>query len=116
MLDPQACRARVVLISHRPHVTNGAIIFAEPIGVNMKQITGPDGNQYQTSDVEVLESTERWSEYKLSDGSTVRVKQVLTQISRVEGEHDATGNPVYMIAAQPVVSVSATDESLKRKD
>lgn len=82
----------------------------------MKQITGPDGKQYETSDVEVLESTERWSEYKLSDGSTVRVKQVLTQISRIEGERDPTGNPVYMIAAQPVVSVSVSDESLKKRE
>lgn len=81
----------------------------------MKQVTGPDGNAYDTVPVEVMESTERWCEYTLSDGSVVKVKPVLTEISLVVGQQDPFGNPVYVISAQPVVAVSGRDKPVKRK-
>lgn len=80
----------------------------------MKKVTGPDGNLYDATEVDVVDSNERWSEYRLSDGSLVKVKPVLTSIVRVDGEFDPLGNPVYVIAAQPVVAVTPTDD-LKRK-
>jgi hypothetical protein len=47
---------------------------------------------------------ERWSEYKLEDGTTLRIKFVVGSIIRVSGQYDAEGNPVYMIKGN-VVSV-----------
>lgn len=81
----------------------------------MAKITGPDGKEHETTPVEVSESTERWSDYTLEDGTKVKIKPVLISIDRVVGEFDALGNPVYVVSAQPVMAVVATDDSLKRK-
>ena len=50
---------------------------------------------------------EPWASYKLSDGSTLKVRTILTAILRLEGEFDAAGNPIYTVSSQPVVQVNA---------
>lgn len=65
-------------------------------------------------DVPVDESNEKWSEYTLQDGTVLRLKQVLTEVVRTEG-YDSEGNPVYVIKAQPVLSIVAVADNLKRK-
>jgi len=67
--------------------------------------------------VEVLidDSSEKWSEYKLKDGTTIRMKQTVLEISRALNEYDPEGNPMYQIKAQPVITVIDIPEGLKRK-
>lgn len=72
----------------------------------------PFGNR----EVEAIEMTfqtggEHWNEYVLNDGSVVRLKPVVTEILRAEGEYDNEGNPVYVIKATTVVSVSASERA-----
>ena len=38
------------------------------------------------TDVEVLEAREMWSEYRLSDGTTLRIKPVMIAVTRVADE------------------------------
>lgn len=57
---------------------------------------------------------ETFSTYILHDGSSLKVKAVLTEILRVEGVYAPNGDPVYMVQAAQVMSVSAPD-SLRRK-
>jgi hypothetical protein len=37
-------------------------------------------------DVDVLEAKEVWSEYRLADGTVLRIKPVMIAVARVEGE------------------------------
>lgn len=50
---------------------------------------------------------EPWATYKLSDGSTLKVRTVLTMVLRLESEYDGAGNPVYTVSSQTVVQVNA---------
>ena len=38
-------------------------------------------------DVDVLESKEVWSEYRLADGTVLRIKPVMIMVARMDGEH-----------------------------
>lgn len=75
----------------------------------------PGGPSVDAVEVSVDESSEKWSEYKLSDGSRIRLKQVLMEVSRVDGTFDQEGNPLYVIKAQPVMAVVEVKDKLKRK-
>lgn len=54
---------------------------------------------------------EHWNEYLLNDGSVVRLKSVVTEILRVVDKYDNEGNPLYMVKAAQVVSVSPSDRA-----
>ena len=65
-------------------------------------------------EVAVAESSEKWSEYKLDDGSIVRLKQVVLEVSRVPDHYDNDGNPFYVIKAQPISAVVYVREQMKK--
>jgi hypothetical protein len=65
--------------------------------------------------VEIEKSSEPWAEYQLSDGTIFKIKIVMSEIWRLDGEFDAAGNPTYFFKAAPLTSVRAPDE-LKRKE
>jgi hypothetical protein len=56
--------------------------------------------------LEIEESTERWSEIKLSDGSILRVKPVVVSVARIDGIRDPEGNPMYWVKTTPVIAVA----------
>ena len=58
-----------------------------------------------TSEVEVLDSKERWSEYRLADGTTMRVKSVVIAIFRDENNKSADGEPVYSMKSTLITDV-----------
>jgi len=74
----------------------------------------PDGREVTAEEIPIQSSTEHWNEYLLSDGSVVRMKNVVTEALRLEGEYDPAGNPVYIVQSTNVMNVSAPDE-LRRK-
>lgn len=74
----------------------------------------PGGPLVDGVEVPVDESSEKWSEYKLEDGTTIRLKQVLMEVIRTV-QYDPEGNPVYAIKTQPVLSVVDVPDKLKRK-
>jgi hypothetical protein len=53
---------------------------------------------------------EYWNEYLADDGSVIRMKLVVAELLRVDGEYDEQGNPAYVIRSQQVLNVSAPDE------
>ncbi len=67
-----------------------------------------------TSEVEMLESKEVWSEYRLADGTTLRVKPVMIAVFRADGQHTAEGEPVYNTKSTLVMDVRAPNGSMKR--
>jgi len=57
---------------------------------------------------------EDWNEYDLEDGTTLRMKSVVSDIVRVEGQYDQENNPVYLVKASNLVVVTSPD-TLKKK-
>ena len=66
------------------------------------------GRQVQASAVEVNQSSERWNEYFLEDGTVLKMKLVLKKVYKIDNEFDAEGNPVYVMQSTNVTTVSAS--------
>lgn len=58
-----------------------------------------------TSEVEVVEAKEAWSEYRLTDGTVLRVKPIMIAISRVDDGDATNGEPVYNMKSTLVTDV-----------
>ena len=65
------------------------------------------GREVQATPIDVSQSTEKWNEYLLEDGSVLKMKLVLKKVLKVDGEVDPEGNPVYVMQSTNVTSVSA---------
>ena len=65
--------------------------------------------------IEVNEATERWNEYQLSDGTVIRLKVVVVEVSRIEGEYDADGNPSYIMKSGNIMTVNSPDNLRKQE-
>ncbi len=73
------------------------------------------GRMVEASEVPITESNERFSDYKLEDGSVLRVKTVVTSFLRCDGQWDADGNPFYFMKSVPIVTVVSAPAELRRK-
>lgn len=58
-----------------------------------------------STDVEVLSAKEAWSEYWLADGTVLRVKPIMIDVSRVAEAQTADGDPVYNMRSTLVTDV-----------
>ena len=63
-----------------------------------------------TSEVEVVETREVWSEYRLTDGTVLRVKPIMIAISRIEDARGAEGEPVYTMKSTLITDVRAAPQ------
>jgi hypothetical protein len=77
-------------------------------------VTLPDNRQAQGIEIDVDVANERWSEFKLTDGTVFRCKVNIVSVVRVENEYDAAGTPVYQINAAPAVAFIEVPEHLKK--
>lgn len=77
------------------------------------RVTLPTGGTADAVEIGVSEATERWTDIKLEDGSFLRIKAVVMGVVRLEGQFDPDGNPMYMVRANQVMSVSAPDHLRK---
>jgi hypothetical protein len=71
---------------------------------NRRELVMPDGTKYFGVEVDFEIVREDWSEYNLSDGGNLRVKNVLTRVYRLE---DEAGNQVYGPDGEPLYYVYA---------
>jgi hypothetical protein len=74
-----------------------------------------NGQAIHGSDVPIVQSDERWSEYKLEDGTTLRVKLAVGSIVRLADQYDPEGNPVYLVKGS-AISVPIVPEGKQKKD
>ncbi len=65
-------------------------------------------------EVPVKESTERWTEIELEDGSIIRLKTTVLSAIRIDGEWDPEGNPMYVLKAGQVMVVASTPDGLRK--
>jgi hypothetical protein len=73
----------------------------------------PDGREVDTIEMPFTTGAEHWNEYLVNDGSVIRLKTVVTDILKVEGQYDADGNPAYFVKSSQVVSVSPSERARK---
>ncbi len=66
--------------------------------------------------VEILETVERPTTLKLSDGTTLRVKVDVVEAARIEGQWDNEGLPVYRVKSATLVAVLDAPEELHRTE
>ena len=56
---------------------------------------------------------EEWNIYTLEDGTRFKMRSVLAEVVRLEGEFSAQGDPVYLANSQNIVSADVP-ERLKK--
>ena len=74
---------------------------------------GPAGAVSTAQDVDVQKAKEVWSEYRLADGTVLRIKPVMITVARMDGEHTLEGDPVYNMKSTLVTDVRAPQELKK---
>lgn len=57
------------------------------------------------TEVEVIEAKEAWSEYRLADGTVLRVKPIMIAVSRVDDAGATSDEPVYNMKSTLVTDV-----------
>lgn len=72
------------------------------------------GREVTAEEIEFEAEREVWNAYILHDGTALKLKTVLSEVLRVEGEYAPNGDPLYAVNASVVVSTNAP-ENLKRK-
>jgi hypothetical protein len=75
----------------------------------------PTGGTAEGVEVQVDESTERWSEFTFHDGTVMRAKLTIVSAVRVDGHFDQQGNPLYTINATPVFGMLNVPQEYRKK-
>ena len=57
------------------------------------------------NEIEILETRENWSMYRLADGTTLRIKPVMIAVFRADGQHGPSGEPVYNMKSTTITDV-----------
>ena len=65
------------------------------------------GKGIEATEVEVITANEPWSEYRLSDGKILSVKNVLISVFRAVDVKSPDGELLYMTKNQTIVKVRA---------
>lgn len=68
-----------------------------------------------TVEVDWTSEKEYWNEYKLDDGTTMKVKLILKGVRRAKDQHTTEGNPIYIVQSMNVVRVLNVPKKLKKK-
>jgi hypothetical protein len=74
----------------------------------------PDSPLFDAAEVQIKESTERWSDVQLEDGTVLRVRPSILGAVRVDGQYDQDGNPAYTVKAQLQIVVASTPDTLRK--
>lgn len=77
---------------------------------------GPGQPSVEVTEIGFRSSGEYWNEYLADDGSVIRLKLVVAEILRIDGQYDDQGNPGYLVRSQQIMNVSAPDELRKEPE
>ncbi len=88
------------------------------MGVARKQVApdmAPASLPGKRIPVPIKKSEEHWSQYTLSDGTVIRVRPILIDVNRVDGQYNQAGEPVYELKSGGVMDVKVPERLRKRK-
>jgi hypothetical protein len=82
----------------------------------MMAITQPISPQdvAEGQDIDFEEEKEHWNVYKLKDGTTLKIKLIVTGIKRLK-KHNTDGTPLYVVNSQNVVRAIDIPKELMAK-
>ena len=72
-----------------------------------------EDSSQKNSEIEVMDAKERWSEYRLADGTTMRIKSVVIAVFREDGHQTADGEPIYNMKSTLITDIRAPAASSK---
>jgi hypothetical protein len=78
-----------------------------------RKVTLPNGI-FDGTDVGIKESTERWSDVLLEDGTTLRIKPNVIMVTRIDGHYDPEGNPLYALNANQIMTAVNVPAHLRK--
>lgn len=84
-------------------------LLDQKVKVNIANVGQLDGTR-----VSIQESTERWSEMTLEDGTVLRVKPAIVSVIRVDNRFDPEGNPMYAVQGGHMLAIKSVPDHLKR--
>jgi hypothetical protein len=92
------------------------IRIGEPMAERKTQLPFPTPTSPLVDGIEVAvrESTERWTDIVLEDGTSLRLKPSVLSAVRIIGQYDPEGNPVYALRAGQIMIVASAPENLKQ--
>jgi len=80
----------------------------------MTKVVSPlSHREVEAIEVDFEADVEPWSTYKLSDGTTLKLRTTVTGVFRLEGEHDQMGNPLYNVSHTTLIRVINVPKNLK---
>ena len=66
--------------------------------------------------VGIKSSEEKWNEYRLEDGTKLRVKVVVASVYKLKNEYNPnTGEPIYVIKSDNIIDAEIPEELYKSK-
>ncbi len=74
----------------------------------------PQSQPIDGHEVPIVQSTERWSEVTLEDGSVLRVKPNVISAVRIDNQYDQDGNPAYLIRTSQTMAVASAPPNLRK--
>jgi len=80
----------------------------------MVKIVSPNSQrEVEAVPVDFDAKMEPWSTISLEDGSVIKLRTVVTGVTRLEGEHDQQGHPVYMVNSNTIIRVVSAPKELR---
>ncbi len=73
------------------------------------------GREVEATELSFQVGGENWNQYLIDDNTVIRMKTVVTEVVRIDGEYDPEGNPIYLVRSSNVVAVSAPEKLKKPK-
>jgi len=81
--------------------------------VNVPNPTG-GGGFLEGRNVDIIESTERFCDLKLSDGTILKIKPSVIRVARLVDQWDNQGDPMYVVSSNNVLIVAQAPPDLKK--
>ncbi len=73
-----------------------------------------NNEEVECKKVNIIESVERFSQIRLDDGTILNIKASPQEVFRVDNRYDRTGNPIYVVNSNNVITVHSSPLSQER--
>lgn len=71
------------------------------------------GKEIEGEEVEFTTERDEWGIFKLSDGTTLKVKTIINKVIRTENYNEESGDPIYIVNNTPFIFTDVP-ENLKK--
>ena len=78
-----------------------------------KKVPNKQGIEVDATMVEIEETTERFNEIRLKEGTIMNLKTTILEVVRLD-EWDADGNPYYGVKSQNILTIVRCPDNLKK--